>query len=1079
MTVEQLLNALEQMTHTERIARMIAIGRDAARYKSEIAELRKRGVYERMLALYTCYTSQDNAHVFAAVNDESRMIRKVALKLLARVGDDAQVRQVLSSLHKSAKLAFSDALTKQKNPRTQIINAYIEESVESGALDEARLLLGYASESVVQRHIDLLGEGHIIEWARIARHHPALILSALHARAQNVRQTDYWMINAVNATIRIFLQYRVTGVIPLIQTLMRRLNPNQLYAVLQTLVPAYPAEMAAIALESKQHLSLNFDGVVDRVGGVDTIRALIEQDYVSHPQNWLERLLPAQRDPLYERFANGWRTQEGILSTSVVALLNRDDREEEGARHLELPALQTRIKQRVAYASFLPWDQARAAIDPILRNPDPELRIAAIGSLISTVRYHRDRAADLLTILKARKNEQDPVRLAIFMALVNLPAGLWKAEHLDDLGQLIRDALNAADLSRGTGTTAESLVIRLLPFHPRWAADWLATLMKERGEISSYRLEDKITERAMERIRPALVPVLRSWETRERQMHLLSLARSFGRRITGIPELADMLERLVTGAVLVYNSVHALGILDEHFEERTARLIPALINEDKSWATQPTVYNHLHERRQDLLTPFLGQNAYKGRFSTGNTYFVLPFTSGFHRWTTTQQTIFHRTLSSVGSDLERDTPAIIRSIRQLTGLMYVPPMRLLMLIEDKRLPIRDTALRALGRVDGSEGVVALLGVMGDDRARIAIYALRSAMLQMSPQRTLDLLAEVPLEKVTVAKEVVRLVGEMQSEAAYQKLLEMNTRDLHRDVQVALLRGFWTHLDRDETWTILDMAAESTDPAVATMAGRTMSPSRSGKVERRLIRLLIKVMAHPDPQVRVDVLTRLGTQTVHDADRALAEPLLERLLSVFEDEVRAAAGAFSAYARQDAELAREIMTRLLPRRRTLQIVFSVLTGTFWAGNEEVRAAARAILSILSTDPLTIQLQMDLVGRVYGIDTLADLITNTAAANQLHAEAMLHAKQVIPLHQGMRTPDAARIEAKWSGSANPFLRRIGLAVLVGMATSPAGWTMEQRTILEQYRADPDPMVASAAQFTFPPEPDTRPKRRRVSP
>ena len=83
----------------------------------------------------------------------------------------------------------------------------------------------------------------------------------------------------------------------------------------------------------------------------------------------------------------------------------------------------------------------------------------------------------------------------------------------------------------------------------------------------------------------------------------------------------------------------------------------------------------------------------------------------------------------------------------------------------------------------------------DDRARIAIYALRRALLQMSTTRALAILRGVPRHRVTVAKEVVRLLGELPGGAAYADLLVMAGEDVHRDVRVALLRALWDHLER--------------------------------------------------------------------------------------------------------------------------------------------------------------------------------------------------------------------------------------------------------------------------------------------
>ena len=70
----------------------------------------------------------------------------------------------------------------------------------------------------------------------------------------------------------------------------------------------------------------------------------------------------------------------------------------------------------------------------------------------------------------------------------------------------------------------------------------------------------------------------------------------------------------------------------------------SLLQQDKTWIVIPAVFTYLHHYRQDLLTPFLGQNDYQGKFSWGNnTPMVLPLNDGFFRWTPTQDVVLlHR-----------------------------------------------------------------------------------------------------------------------------------------------------------------------------------------------------------------------------------------------------------------------------------------------------------------------------------------------------------------------------------------------------------------------------------------------------
>ncbi len=164
---------------------------------------------------------------------------------------------------------------------------------------------------------------------------------------------------------------------------------------------------------------------------------------------------------------------------------------------------------------------------------------------------------------------------------------------------------------------------------------------------------------------------------------------------------------------------------------------------------------HPARSTQQLVTPFLGQLAYSGRFSTGKTRFVLPFVKGFGRWTPTQQRIFVETLNEITQDEQRDTPTLLRVITQLAALPSVAPARLIELASHlhTKLALRDAALRALSHLDTGLGIPTLIAAMDDDRARIAIYALRRLLMEMPVKGAVQLLLAVPMTKVTVAKEV--------------------------------------------------------------------------------------------------------------------------------------------------------------------------------------------------------------------------------------------------------------------------------------------------------------------------------------
>ena len=70
-------------------------------------------------------------------------------------------------------------------------------------------------------------------------------------------------------------------------------------------------------------------------------------------------------------------------------------------------------------------------------------------------------------------------------ALRELPPRRWKDDHIEDLSSIIRDALNAVDLSNHSLDSLLRFLIRLLPFYPEWVSTQLSFIFRERGQLPS------------------------------------------------------------------------------------------------------------------------------------------------------------------------------------------------------------------------------------------------------------------------------------------------------------------------------------------------------------------------------------------------------------------------------------------------------------------------------------------------------------------------------------------------------------------------------------------------------------------
>ncbi len=159
-----------------------------------------------------------------------------------------------------------------------------------------------------------------------------------------------------------------------------------------------------------------------------------------------------------------------------------------------------------------------------------------------------------------------------------------------------------------------------------------------------------------------------------------------------------------------------------------------------------------------------------------------------------------------------------------------------------------------------------------------------------------------MHKVTVAKEVIRLLGEVRADAAYDHLLWLDGTPLHRDVRIALLRSHWDHLDREPTWAVFARAVEAPDWVMASRIGDIPADRLSRASDRRLSALLGRVLDRPEPEARIDLLRRAALLAVSDPDRTFLAAAASRLVSVYDDEVEAAVQAMLHRSTED-DLAR--------------------------------------------------------------------------------------------------------------------------------------------------------------------------------
>jgi hypothetical protein len=834
-----------------------------------------------------------------------------------------------------------------------------------------------------------------------------------------------------------------------------------------------PNELAAVVLESEQSFSVA--PVAHKLDNSIRLRILREQpSALPLEANWLSELSAAERAAIYDGVGRSWRDKEGLIPSHVLALLPAPLRVAEAERIAALPIMATRPQTLAMYAAYLPWTKMREVADRFLSHPEGEWRGWGWTAVLTCLRYHRDQAGDVLAMVRKRKFEQDPVRLVILQNLATLPAGTWKEPHLAEIAGVVREALDATDLSYASAMYLTAFLQKLIPNHPEWAAQQLVIIYRERGNIGGYFLESRINDQQALTLEAAFIDVGRTWGKGNRVGWLLWFASALGKRLRACARLLKMLEELL-GKESGHYDASILHLLHKYlpyaeFEQLTQRLTTG----HESWVAQPTIFQFLHRHRQDWLEPFLSKTKFRMKGGSTVELVTLLQENGYQRYTLAQQTVLAESLNGIiklpsGDQVPKDVWTMLRALNILALLPAVEATRLIDLSSDKRPVIAEAAIRALGRLDAGQGLPTLITALGDERARVAIYAIRRAMADLPAERVIADLRGAPMNKVTVAKETVRLVGEFGGPAGFEWLLSCAKQDLHRDVRIAVLRGLWDHLDHPETWTFLAEAAHSPDGQILNGVVRIPADRLSEDSRRRLIDLLAGLASHPDAIIRLAVLQRFIDLPLPDSEGRLMQTALTSLSASSTDERTLAARVIAANATaQDAARIEAAVAKIREQRRPLHDFIRSITAEVLTNapmRRRLAPMARAVVESLRLDPVAAGLRLTLAGAILGaegfegeLQTLIDGKFPISAIVQEATAAMEHIAQTpsrTKLHQ---------LESRLAQADDPHLRLLAFMALLAQARDHDRWDDPRRARLVTYRNDPAPLVAMRAQFFF---------------
>ena len=1059
-----LIDKVSTLSHDERFRRMIEFGRQSVQDHQLAQALHTLAGsevhYERMLTLMAASGSRDAGVVASFLGDPSQCLALRAARLAAQMVPDDVVVERMPNLAPRCRQTLAWRLWKEGR-------AHVNDAVHSRLSHADGLhLLPWTSDAFIAARLgtDEVASLAPSRWATLAQRLPGVVRDALIRELKEAEPVSYVLRIRVAAALHGLLRQDRHAGLTLLATAAGRMPiatlPMARYAA------HFPQEVTGILLDhagtARVGLAVN---VLKRLDP-ETVCALQVADALPNLQAVFPRLPPEQRRALYALAGEGWRASSGAVPISLVRALPQEARQAEAHRAFSARLLVTEPMTRVAYLGCLPFAEASQLAGPYLSQPDGEVRAQAVAAVVHAARYESASLDAVLDFCMARDNEQDPVRLAMFTALAALPISRWKDRHLPRFTALIDAALRARDCSSMTMSAALQWLMGVIVSHPDFVAKTLPRLVERLGgigRIGAAHWESRMSDREMQRVAPPLVPMLKTWTQRNQGSVAVRLILAFGRRARAVGYFTDLLFALARDgrASEARSGLEALAHIGPG--KRLDEWIPPLLDREPGWITVHTVAQHLHRHRQDLLTPFLTARQFGGRFSSAQAAFLPIFESGFERWTAAQQQRYGDSLLAILNSSKRNAWELYGVVQRYAALPSLPlaPVIRLTRLDAPDAALRDKALEALGRADGGRGVPALVSALDDARARVAIYALRQSVVAMPAAEALRLIGQVPRNKVTVAKEIVRLVGDLHSEAAYNFLAQFDEDEsLHPDVRIALLRAYWNFLDRPETWLRLRTAALDGPQALARSTIRVPQIGLTSEGQHAWGQHMALLLEHADALIRKETLERLVQMPPAKGEPSLRDALVGLLEDVDPALVELAAQVLLATYGRTAGPALAADFAAVKRPHSLAAIVSAYRDLRREGSAELTTSAGPLVETLIDRRWHVGQAVQVALTVLAPDTGLEVLRRLQAEDLLHPGVVANAVASMAQYAaGRSVPNLATLEVALGSDTSRDLRRVGLGLLCELATK-GGWTSEARRRLETYRQDPDQWVSEAA-------------------
>ncbi len=863
MTTDDLVERLDGLDHNERLRALIAHARglEPDQRKAFLNDLSQGDTHQRWLRVQAASHSGEIDSVWVGLKDPSVMIRFSSAAFIGRFAHEIPV-SVLDDADSATLRVLFNRLMRRHN--AQLSEPLVQALIAHDRLGEATsLICSCSDEFILARLKSVAWPEHA--WTKIAKNKSHLFVQKLETEFSSSDRAEVIWQRYSSEVWSLLCKHQPAIVCDWVDRFSDADTlPTSLNAGLRALLRHDARRVVKWFSQrgpwfSKQRFPQGLSRVARSVD-LETLCALGDGLILENPDHFeklISRLPYSMRASLFESATRELSTEQIEWSVGLLTELPRYIRDREALRMLGLPRAKTDGMWRRTLLGMRDIDLVREALKDEASSAQAEDRGSAHAALVRATFGSGKGVDETLTRLARTRNEQDPVRGAFLAALAEVPGHYF--QNPEALDAVISPSFEARDISYMTRASILRIAHRVMtsqasaPKGPMFmfGISLLERLAGHQGTPDFPRLYPNLPKGTENAIFLALKPWIKAAQSRQQAHHVFALWRALGKRAWNIDEFGELIEDAIWSGNKNHASTAASCWLEDP-SKRDQRVIE-LVKRDASALYLRQVLDHCHLRRQTLLAKRFSGPPPKGRFHDGKVTFVPHFSSGFWRWPTALQRLYVDQIrrAEVEGKQYSATRASLIQWRARVPISTVSDFSAELASSD--VVIQEAALGAIVLTDSPAAALPILVQnLDSDRARVAMYAMpRLARLTLRADfvNALAALLEADHLKVTVHKEVLRLLGQAGSAEAVVLLEREWGKALHRDVRIAALHAARSLLAQPIAWEILHDGAQSESASVAKAVVQVPVFTVASRYRRRYLDLMMASADHEDPEVR--------------------------------------------------------------------------------------------------------------------------------------------------------------------------------------------------------------------------------------